>query len=134
MPKAIKGVVRTLIFTMIGKYQDIKLDNERIQNEKIHRLDEILTAAESDMVRVKTLVKELKCFEEKESLNSETKYLDTISTMTEISVRTIKTIKKEGSINQGEWNTLGKKRPRQGTVSNLDDFDITAIRNKINEF
>lgn len=45
MPKAIKGVVRKLIFTMIGKYQDIKLDNERIRNEKIHRLDEILIAA-----------------------------------------------------------------------------------------
>ncbi|KAL4713637.1 hypothetical protein ACJJTC_002984 [Scirpophaga incertulas] len=117
MPNAIKGVVRKLIFTMIGKYQDIKLDNERIQNEKIHRLDEILTAAESDISRVKTLVKELKCVEEKEALNSETKYLDTISTMTEISVRTIKTIKKEGSINQGEWNTPGKKRPRQGVKS-----------------
>ncbi|KAL4708625.1 hypothetical protein ACJJTC_001064 [Scirpophaga incertulas] len=82
MPKAIKVIVRKLIFTMIGKYQDIKLDNERIQNEKIHRLDEILTAVESDMARVKTLVKELKCLEEKEAFNSETKYLDTISIMT----------------------------------------------------
>ncbi|KAL4718181.1 hypothetical protein ACJJTC_014019 [Scirpophaga incertulas] len=104
---------------MIGKYQD------EPRTKKI-RLDEILIAAESDMARVKTLVKELKCFEEKEALNSETKYLDTISTMTEISVRTIKTIKKEGSINQGEWNTPGKKRPRQGTVSNLDDFDLNG--------
>lgn len=37
-------------------------------------------------------------------------------------------------MNQGEWNTPGKKRPRQPTVSNLDDFDMSVLRNKINEF
>ncbi|KAL4704521.1 hypothetical protein ACJJTC_007640 [Scirpophaga incertulas] len=51
-----------------------------------------------------------------------------------ISVNTMRRITKEGSLSQGKWNTPGKKRPRQPRVSNLDDFDICAIRNKINEF
>lgn len=37
-------------------------------------------------------------------------------------------------MNAGVWNTPGKKRPHKPTVSNLDSFDIDAIRNKINEF
>lgn len=32
------------------------------------------------------------------------------------------------------WNTPGKKRPHKPTVSNLDSFDIDAIKNKITEF
>lgn len=46
----------------------------------------------------------------------------------------MKRIKTEGSLNQGEWNTPGKKRPRKPVVSNLDDFDVSAIRTKINDF
>lgn len=49
-------------------------------------------------------------------------------------MKTLRRIKIEGSKNQGQWNTLGKNRPHSATVSNLDNFDITAIRNKINEF
>lgn len=51
-----------------------------------------------------------------------------------MSVRTLKRIKSEGMLNEGVWNTPGKKRPLKPTVSNLDNFDIDAIRNKINEF
>lgn len=51
-----------------------------------------------------------------------------------VSVKTLRRIKKEGSINQGRWNTPGKSRPHSATVSNLDNFDVSAIRNKINEF
>ncbi|KAL0868251.1 hypothetical protein ABMA27_007782 [Loxostege sticticalis] len=51
-----------------------------------------------------------------------------------VSIRTLRTLRKEGSTNQSEWNTPGKKRPRPSTVSKLDNFDVTAIRNKINEF
>jgi transposase len=54
--------------------------------------------------------------------------------ISEISVKTLRRIKKEGSLNQGQWNTPGKKRPHSATISNLDDFDINAIRNKLNEF
>lgn len=57
-----------------------------------------------------------------------------MSSFSGVSIRTLRTIKKEGSTNQGEWNTPGKKRPRPSTVSKLDNFDVTAIRNKINEF
>lgn len=45
-----------------------------------------------------------------------------------------KKIKKEGTVNAGVWNTPGKKRPHKLTVSDLDNFDIDVIRNKINEF
>lgn len=52
----------------------------------------------------------------------------------DVSVRSLRRIKKEGSLNQGKWNTPGKKRPHPLKVSNLDNFDISAIRNKINEY
>lgn len=52
----------------------------------------------------------------------------------DVSVKTLRRIKTEGSKNQGQWNTPGKNRPHSATVSNLDNFDISAIRNKINEF
>lgn len=52
----------------------------------------------------------------------------------EVSVRTLKRVKREGAVNEGVWRTPGKKRPRKPTVSNLDNFDIDAMRNKINEF
>lgn len=52
----------------------------------------------------------------------------------EVGVTTLKKIKKEGSVNEGMWSTPGKKRPHKSSVSDLDSFDIDAIRNKINEF
>lgn len=53
--------------------------------------------------------------------------------LSEISVPTLRRIRKEGSLNQGKWNTPGKKRPHPKKIS-LDSFDISAIRNKINEY
>ncbi|KAL0859836.1 hypothetical protein ABMA27_010176 [Loxostege sticticalis] len=61
-------------------------------------------------------------------------YLREISQCIDVSVGTLKRIKKEGQINEGVWNTPGKKRPHKPTVSALDNFDIDAIKNKINEF
>lgn len=52
----------------------------------------------------------------------------------EVSVTTLKRIKKEGAVNEGVWSTPGKKRPHQSKVANLDSFDMDAIKNKINEF
>lgn len=52
----------------------------------------------------------------------------------EVTITTLKRIKKEGVVYEGVWRTPGKKRPHQSTVSNLDSFDMDVIRNKINEF
>ncbi|XP_061717351.1 uncharacterized protein LOC133530573 [Cydia pomonella] len=137
MAKPIRSSVRSMLFTIISNYNQVRHDeNERLL-EKKRILDEIIQATagvDDENVRetIEKLARELKNVIDNNA--SESSYLEKVSTMTGVSIRTLRTIKKEGSINQGQWNTPGKKRPRPPTVSNLDNFDVSAIRNKINEF
>ncbi|XP_063366259.1 uncharacterized protein LOC134654713 [Cydia amplana] len=137
MAKPIRSSVRSMLFKIICNYNQVRHDeNERLL-EKKRILDEIIQATagvDDENVRetIQKLASELKNVIDNNA--SESSYLEKVSTMTGASIRTLRTIKKEGSINQGQWNTPGKKRPRPPTVSNLDNFDVSAIRNKINEF
>ncbi|KAH9642811.1 hypothetical protein HF086_012305 [Spodoptera exigua] len=110
MKTPIKSEARKLIFNMINKFDVTNKDNEKIFNEKEQCLVTILEAIGTTYIFIQWLF------------------------FPGVSLATIKRIKKEGQLNNNIWSTPGKKRPHPSTVSNLDNFDICAIRNKINEF
>ncbi|XP_063392053.1 uncharacterized protein LOC134677519 [Cydia fagiglandana] len=120
MAKPIRSSVRSMLFKIICNYNQVRHDeNERLL-EKKRILDEIIQATagvDDENVRetIQKLASELKNVIDNNA--SESSYLEKVSTMTGASIRTLRTIKKEGSINQGQWNTPGKKRPRPPTVS-----------------
>ncbi|XP_026329110.1 uncharacterized protein LOC113237067 [Hyposmocoma kahamanoa] len=64
---------------------------------------------------IRATIKKLNDLFLKECLKTQNQYLDEISSMTDISVGTLKRIKTEGQTNEGTWNTPGKKRPHKPT-------------------
>ncbi|XP_047539029.1 uncharacterized protein LOC125072442 [Vanessa atalanta] len=139
MKKTIKSNVRKLLHTMICKYKE-KQEERNIafkkKQEYLHAISSFLEGL-GDVTGVdivKNTLKKLCELENKEILLTVNQYMAEIASYTEVSVSTLNRIKHEGLVNEGVWNTPGKKRPHKKTVSNLDSFDIHAIRNKINEF
>ncbi|RVE52808.1 hypothetical protein evm_002465 [Chilo suppressalis] len=49
-------------------------------------------------------------------VETQNKFLEEISSLTDVGIMTLKKIKKEGSVNVGMWSTPGKKRPHKSTV------------------
>ncbi|CAH2984652.1 unnamed protein product [Chilo suppressalis] len=102
MSKPIKSSVRSLLYSMINKYEQRKTDTSRRVEEKIRLLDKIVSSAsmsdDEDIKRkIKDLVKELKDIENKDLITSESSYLTHWSNLTDVSVNTMRRIKKEGS-------------------------------------
>ncbi|CAG9790416.1 unnamed protein product [Diatraea saccharalis] len=137
MSKPIKSSSRKLLSIMIDKFTEVKTELNKNFMEKLQRLDKVvsfLDNCDGDIQPIMEEINAIKTLEKQEMLNSETQYLQKISSMTDVSIRTLRRIKNEALINKGKWDTPGKKRPHQPTVSALDNFDLSAIRNKVNEF
>ncbi|XP_073951822.1 uncharacterized protein [Choristoneura fumiferana] len=137
MVKTIKSGVRELIFKMITHFQNVKEEMESVREQKEQCLHKILTStrelSEAVQTTIKNSVDKLKQMD-KLDVSAEATYIQKISSMTGISLRTIRQIKHEGNTNSGIWVTPGKKRKCRATKRNIDDFDKVAIRNLINEF
>ncbi|CAH0730572.1 unnamed protein product, partial [Brenthis ino] len=139
MNKTIKSGVREMLFRMIPKFEEKQQEKEALFNQKQDCLRVVLdfiknlknVAGVDDIVKT---IEKLTALEQKDRIRTQNQYLDEIASMTEVSIATLKRRKKEGVVNEGVWNTPGKKRPHKPTVSNLDSFDKDAIRNKINEY
>ncbi|XP_075977865.1 uncharacterized protein LOC142977677 [Anticarsia gemmatalis] len=139
MNKTIKSPMRELLYTMICKYDERKSEKDAKYQQKQVCLRVVQNFVENmeGMSGVEEIIrnlKELSDLEQQDLIKTQNQYLDEIASLTGVSVTTLKRIKKEGSINGGVWRTPGKKRPHESTVSNLDNFDLDAIRNKINEY
>ncbi|CAB3250905.1 unnamed protein product [Arctia plantaginis] len=139
MNKTIKSEVRKLLFCMISKYEEKKLVKQAVLREKQDCLRTVTVFLDSleDNARtaeVKQAIKKITDLDQKDMMKSQNQYLEELSSLTDVSVITLKRIKKEGAVNEGVWRTPGKKRPHPSKVSNLDSFDMDVIRNKINEF
>ncbi|RVE47705.1 hypothetical protein evm_007594 [Chilo suppressalis] len=105
---------------MINKYEQRKTDTSRRVEEKIRLLDKIVSSAsmsdDEDIKRkIKDLVKELKDIENKDLITSESSYLTHWSNLTDVSVNTMRRIKKEGS---GPKN-LGKVPSTSGVIDKI---------------
>ncbi|KAH9640930.1 hypothetical protein HF086_015625 [Spodoptera exigua] len=115
MNKTIKSGVRELLFRMISKFEEKQQEKDVEFKRKQDCLRVVLNFLGNlkDVAGVDEIVKtieNLSNLEQKDRIRTQNQYLDDIASIT------------------------GKKRPHKPTVSDLDSFDIDAIRNKINEF
>ncbi|XP_026736350.1 uncharacterized protein LOC113499942 isoform X3 [Trichoplusia ni] len=97
MKTPIKSEARKLIFNMVNKFDVKNKDNEKIFNEKEQCLVTILEAIGTeniDVNKIEESVKNLKIIHNSERIAA-SKYMEEISTITGVSLATIKRIKKK---------------------------------------
>ncbi|XP_073952983.1 uncharacterized protein [Choristoneura fumiferana] len=106
MVKTIKSGVRELIFKMITHFQNVKEEMESVREQKEQCLHKIVTStrelSEAVQTTIKNSVDKLKQMD-KLDVGAEATYIQKISSMTGISLRTIRQIKHEGNTNSGIW-------------------------------
>ncbi|KAL4715660.1 hypothetical protein ACJJTC_006239 [Scirpophaga incertulas] len=117
MGKTIKSAVRQILFTMISKYKEKQDDHITIIKQKedcFHVAMEFIekkasiggaSAALANINKIKALHKEEHLLQNK--------YFEIISSMTDISISTLKRINNEGKGNEAVFSTPGKKRPHR---------------------
>ncbi|CAB3223803.1 unnamed protein product [Arctia plantaginis] len=114
MNKTIKSEVRKLLFCMISKYEEKKLVKQAVLREKQDCLRTVTVFLDSleDNARtaeVKQAIKKITDLDQKDMMKSQNQYLEELSSLTDVSVITLKRIKKEGAVNEGVWRTPGNK-------------------------
>ncbi|RVE50393.1 hypothetical protein evm_004930 [Chilo suppressalis] len=91
----------------------------QLQNPYMVHIRKGMSDDEDIKRKIKDLVKELKDIENKDLITSESSYLTHLSTLTDVSVNTMRRIKKEGSLNQGKWNRVFVYDSSRHSIDNL---------------